>query len=266
VHAAGVNLFDAKLRSDFRGTGEPPAAPVIPGSEAAGIVDEIGAGVTGVSLGDAVFGRGAATYAQHAVLKDWAPQPSTLTSEQAAGLGATGQTAVRALGELGVGPGDTVLVHGAAGGVGQAAIQLARHRGAATIIGTASARNHELLRQLGAVPVEYGEHLVENVRTVAPNGVDHVLDAAGQQVDELIEIAGDPQKVVSIVDFSGRTQVRTSHGGKEPAGSLQLIAELAEKGEYTGRVAATFPLAEASAAHDLSESGTANGKIVLVVD
>ncbi|SDC07727.1 NADPH:quinone reductase [Raineyella antarctica] len=266
VHAAGVNLFDAKLRSDFRNTGEPLPEPVVPGSEAAGIVDEIGEGVSGVSLGDEVFGRGPATYAEYAVLRDWALQPSTLTSEQAAGLGATGQTAVRALAELGVGPGETLLVHGAAGGVGQAAIQLARHRGATTIIGTASVRNHELLRQLGAIPVEYGEHLVENVRAAASGGVDHVLDAAGQQVDELVEIAGDPQKVLSLVDFSRRTPVRTSHGGKEPAGSLQLLAELAEKGEYTSRVAATFPLAEAPAAHDLSESGTANGKIVLVVD
>jgi NADPH:quinone reductase-like Zn-dependent oxidoreductase len=265
VRAAAVNRFDAKKRAGVYAGSEPLAEPVIPGSEAAGIVDRLGVGVTGVRLGDAVFGRGPRTYAEYAVLKQWAPTPDNLDPAAAAGLGSTAQTAVRALQEVELVAGETVLVHGAAGGVGQATVQLARHLGAATVIGTASARNHDLLRELGAIPVAYGRQLVENVRAAAAQ-VDRIVDTAGKQIDELIEIAGDPQRILSLVDFSGRTRIRTSSGASEPEGVLELVADLVRRGDYTARVAATFPLEAAAAAHDLSVGGHANGKIVLLVE
>lgn len=263
VQAAAVNQFDAKKRSGAYAGGRPLAEPVIPGSEAAGIVESVGAGVSGLSIGDAVFGRGPSTYAEYAVLKQWAHQPTNLTQAQSASLGSAAQTAVRVLREVGISEGDTVLIHGGSGGVGQATVQLARHLGAGTVIATASARNHDRLRDLGAIPVEYGDHLVANVRAVADR-VDAVIDTAGRQVAELIELAGDPKRVISIVDFSGNTAIRTSSGAHEPADVLQVVADLAQRGDYDVQVAAEFPLAEAAAAQDLAATGHAGGKVVLV--
>lgn len=265
VQATAVNQFDAKKRAGAYAAGMRLAKPVIPGSEAAGIVDDLGEGVMGVRIGDAVFGRGPSTYAEYAVLKQWAHQPDNLTPAECASLGSAAQTAVRVLDEVGVTQGDTVLVHGGSGGVGQATVQLARHLGAATVIATASLHNHDLLRELGAIPVEYGDHLVANVYAITDR-VDVVVDTVGKQVGELVDIAGDPQRVITIVDFSGSTAIRTSSGATEPSDVLEMVADLAHRGAYVTRVAAEFPLAGAAAAQDLSLTGHAGGKIVLVID
>lgn len=265
VQAAGVNVYDTKVRRGLMAKGRPLSAPGRTGLEAAGVVDEVGEGVAGVAAGDAVFGftvGGAA--AEYAVLDVWAPQPRTLSAAQAAGLPVAAEVSIRVLRELGVGPGQTLLVHGGAGGVGQTAIQIARHLGA-RVIATASERNHELLDLLGATPTTYGDGLTDRVRELAPAGVDAVFDAAGTQLDDLLAIAGGPRRIVTIANFdAGSRGVRVSTGPRA-AGALAEAALLAERGALSVRVVRTFGLTEAAGAHALSESRSAAGKIVLVV-
>jgi len=267
VKAAGVNPVDWKLRSGALMQMMPIELPSIPGSDVAGVVDEVGEGVADVALGDEVFGfavSGGA--AQHAVLEQYAAKPAGASWAEAAGWPLAVETAVRSLKLLGVTPGQTLLVNGAAGGVGSAAVQFAQIRGA-RVIGTASENNHEYLRTLGAEPTTYGDGLVDRVRELAPDGVDLALDAAGVGVlPELIEITGSPDNVVSIADFSAAEHgVRFSPGPEGRAWeALDQAAELYEAGQLTLPVE-TFPLEQASQAHRASEAGHVRGKIVLTV-
>ena len=199
VRAAGINPMDWKVRQGMMG-GDLPSGT---GYEAAGVVDELGDGVTGVAVGDEVFGQGRQVAAQFAVLTQWAPVPAGLDFTSAAGLPMAVETATRGLDLLGVGAGDTVLVDGASGGVGSAAVQIAHARGA-RVIGTASEPNHEYVRSLGAEVVTYGAGLVERVRALAPDGVDAAFDVAGGgQLPALVELAGGPERVLTIADFAG---------------------------------------------------------------
>jgi len=240
------------------------------GHEAAGVVDELGEGVADVAVGDRVFGFSAegAAQAELAVLSHYAPIPSSLDFPGAAALPAAIETATRALDQLGVGSGSTLLINGASGSVGAAAVQLAVVRGA-RVIGTAGPANHEYLRSLGAEPVAYGEGLAERVRGLTPDGVDLALDVAGSGVlAELIELAGGPQDVVTIADFGGAQQygVRFSSGDAGRAlHALADIGELIESGRFSLPVAQTFPLAEIAQAHRVSEDGHVRGKLVLLV-
>ncbi len=266
VHAAGVNASDWKKRQGLMD----PELPQTLGHEAAGLVDELGEGVTGVVVGDRVFGFSAeAAQAELTVLSDYAPIPPSLDFAEAAALPAAIETATRALDQLGVGSGSTLLVNGASGSVGGAAVQLAVARGL-RVIGTASPRNHEYLRSLGAEPVAYGEGLVGRVRALAPDGVDAALDVAGSGVlPGLIELAGGPQHVVTIADFAGAREhgVRFSSGDAGRAvHALAGIGELIESGRFSVPVVQTFPLIEVAEAHRLGEAGHVRGKLVLVVD
>lgn len=265
VHAAGVNPFDYKLRSGMMARGAALETATIPGLEAAGVVDQVGEGVTGVKLGDAVFGLGAATYAEFAVLRAWALKPAEISFEQAAALAVAGETATRMLAALGLETGRTVLVHGAAGGVGQAAVQLALEAGL-SVIGTASETNHAWLRQLGAEPVTYGDGLPGRVAALAPKGVDGVLDTAGSQLDDLLAVVASPDQVVTIANYTAAERgVRFTGGGGDASATLARIAELAASGRFAVRVARTYDLGQAPAAHELSESRRSGGKIVLSV-
>jgi NADPH:quinone reductase-like Zn-dependent oxidoreductase len=266
VRAAGVNPSDWKKR---RGLMD-PELPQTMGYEAAGIVDELGEGVTDVAIGDRVFGFSAeeGTQAELAVLAYYAPIPPSLDFPGAAALPAAIETATRALDQLGVGSGSTLLVNGASGSVGSAAVQLAVVRGA-RVIGTASPANHEYLRSLGAEPVAYGQGLAGRVRALAPGGVDLALDVAGSGVlPELIELAGGPEHVVTVADFSGAQEygVRFSRG--DTGRALHVLAEigaLVESGRFSLPVAQTFPLADVAEAHRVSENGHVRGKLVLLV-
>jgi NADPH:quinone reductase-like Zn-dependent oxidoreductase len=265
VRASSVNPVDYKVRSGAMG-GDPAALPRIPGVDAAGVVDEVGSGVDGVAVGDAVLGLGSATAAELAVLTDFTAKPEGLSWVEAAALPLGAETAARALDLLGVAEGMTLLVEGAAGGVGSAAVQLAVARGA-TVIGTASERNHDYLRELGAEPTTYGEGLVERVRELAPGGVDAVLDTAGKgSLPELVQLVDVPAQVVSIADFSApELGARVTSGGKRAAYALAEAVRLHGEGRYTVQVERTFPLAEGAEAHRLSETGHVRGKLVLVV-
>jgi NADPH:quinone reductase-like Zn-dependent oxidoreductase len=267
VRAAGVNPSDWKKREGLMDQ----QLPQTMGYEAAGVIDDLGEGVADVAVGDRVFGFTAEEGAQAelAVLSYYAPISSSLDFPEAAALPAAVETATRALDQLGVRNGSTLLINGASGSVGSAAVQLAVAR-SVRVIGTASPANHEYLRALGAEPVAYGEGLVERVRALAPDGVDLALDVAGSGVlPELIELAGDPEHVITVADFSGAREhgVRFSRGDTGRAvNALAEIGELIESGRFSLPVARTFPLAEVADAHRASEPGHARGKVVLLVD
>lgn len=263
VKGAGVNPIDWKRRNGMMKVD----LPSIPGIEAAGVVDEVGDGVTGVAVGDEVFGSsvGGAS-AEHAVLDHYAAKPAGLSWAEAAGLPVAVETSVRTLDLLGVESGQTVLVNGAAGGVGSAAVQFARARGA-RVIGTASEGNHEFLRSLGAEPTVYGEGLVDRVHELAPDGVDLALDTSGRgALPDLIEITGSPDNVVTIADFTA-----PDHGVRVTTGSdgrswqaLGQAAQLYEEGKLSLPVERTFPFEHAPEAHRISEEGHVRGKLVLI--
>jgi NADPH:quinone reductase-like Zn-dependent oxidoreductase len=266
VRAAGVNASDWKKRKGMMDQ----ALPQTLGYEAAGVVDELGAGVVDVALGDRVFGFSAegAAQAELAVLSDYAPIPPSFDFPGAAALPAAIETATRGLDQLGVSAGRTLLINGASGSVGSAAVQLAVARGA-RVIGTAGLANHDYLRSLGAEPVAYGQGLVERVHTLAPDGVDAALDVAGSGVlPELIDLAGGPEHVVTIADFVGAQEhgVRFSRGDAGRAvHALAEIGELIESGRFSPPVVQTFPLVEIAGAHRVSEEGHVHGKLVLLV-
>jgi NADPH:quinone reductase-like Zn-dependent oxidoreductase len=266
VRAAGINPADYKARSGAFGGN----LPKVTGLDASGVVDEVGDGVSGTAVGDEVFGQavgGAA--AEFAVLTHWAAKPASMSFEEAAGLPVAVETALRALRLVGVKAGDTLLVNGAAGGVGSAAVQLARTLGVGTIIGTASESNHDYLRSLGAIPTTYGEGLVERVRALAPDGLDVAFDTAGRGVlPALIELTGDPQKVVTIASFDAAEHgaLLAKSDGDRSWDALALAAELFERGQFALPVERAFAFSDASEAHALSESGHVRGKLVLVPD
>jgi len=277
VRVAGVTPADWYLRSGRLRERIDLPLPHVLGVDAAGVVDEVGEGVTDVAVGDPAFGvidiralGGAA--AEYAVLVAWAPKPESLSWEQAGGAAANIETATRTLGRLGVEKGSTLLIEGAAGGVGTLAVQLAVARGA-TVIGTARESNHEFLAGLGALPVTYGAGLAERVAALAPGGVDAVLDCAGKgSLPDLVKIAGSPDRVVTIADFRaheyGVPMSRTGGPGTLDTpryDGLATAAALADEGRFTVPVHAAFPLTEAAAAHNLSETGHPRGKIVLTI-
>jgi NADPH:quinone reductase-like Zn-dependent oxidoreductase len=266
VRAAGVNASDWKKRQGLMD----PELPQTLGYEAAGVVDELGDGVTNAAVGDRVFGlsAGGAAQAELAVLSYYAPVPPSLSFAEAAALPAAVETAWRSLDQLGVRSGRTLLINGASGSVGSAAVQLAVVRGA-RVIGTASLANHDYLRSLGAEPVAYGDGLADRVRALAPGGVDLALDVAGNGIlPELIDLAGRPDHVVTIADFAGAQKygVRFSRGDDGRAlHALAEIGPLIESGRFSLPVAQTFPLPDIAAAHRAGESGHQRGKLVLLV-
>ncbi|WP_433137555.1 NADP-dependent oxidoreductase [Actinomadura nitritigenes] len=266
VRAAGVNPSDWKKRQGLMD----PELPQTLGHEAAGIVDELGEGVKDVAVGDRVFGLSAegAAQAELAVLSFYAPIPPSLDFPGAAALPAAIETATRALDQLGVAGGGTLLINGASGSVGSAAVQLAVARGA-RVIGTGGPANHEYLRSLGAEPVAYGEGLAERVRALAPGGVDLALDVAGSGVlPELIGLTGGAEHVLTVADFAGAREhgVRFSRGDAGRAVHvLGEIGALIEAGRFSLPVARTFPLAEIAEAHRAGEEGRVRGKLVLLV-
>ncbi|WHT15649.1 NADP-dependent oxidoreductase [Crossiella sp. CA-258035] len=264
VRAAGVNPVDWRIRSGQLQHVHPVELPAGLGIDAAGLVDEVGAGVRGVEVGERVFGAGSSTYAELAVLSAWAPMPEGLSFEEAAGYPSVVETALRLLREVGVRPGQTLLVSGASGGVGSALVQIARERGI-TVIGTAGAANQDYLRGLGAHAVTYGEGWVRRVRRFGP--VDAALDVAGSGVlGELVELTGDPATVVSIADLRApEFGVRFSGVAGSIPEALAEAADLIRRGRLRIPVAKSYLLADAAAAHLDSQAGHTRGRRVLVL-
>lgn len=264
VRAAGVNPADWRVREGQVLKAHPVALPAGVGLDAAGVVDEVGEGVEGIAVGDRVFGEGADTYAEFAVLTAWAVMPEGLSFEEAAGYPSVVETALRVIREVGVRPGQTLLVSGASGGVGSAVLQIARERGIA-VIGTAGAANQDYLRSLGALATTYGDGWVERVRRLGR--VDAALDLAGSGViRELVELTGDPQKVISIADLTApELGVRFSGVAGSVPQALAEAAALIARGKLHIPVEKAYTLAEAAAAHTDSQAGHTRGRRVMVV-
>ncbi|MEV6669555.1 NADP-dependent oxidoreductase [Streptomyces sp. NPDC051162] len=264
VRAAGVNPVDWRIREGQFQKVRPIELPAGVGQDASGVVDEVGEGVEGVEAGDHVFGRGSSTYGEFAVLSAWSRMPEGLTFEEAAGYPSVVETALRVIREVGVRSGQMLLVSGASGGVGSAVLQIARDRGI-TVIGTAGAANQDYLRGLGALATTYGEGWVERVRRLGR--VDAALDLAGSGViRELVELTGDPRKVISIADL-GAPELGARYSGVtgDVPRALAEAADLISRGKLHIPVEKSYPLAEAAAAHVDSRAGHTRGRRVLVV-
>jgi NADPH:quinone reductase-like Zn-dependent oxidoreductase len=247
--------------------------PVIPGWDVAGIVAEAGAATTGFTPGDEVIGfvRGAiqrhGTYAEQIVAepRQLARKPANFDWAQAAGLPLAGLTAYQAVVHaLDVREGETVLVHGAGGGVGHLAVQVAAARGA-TVIGTASQSNHDFLRSIGVRPVAYGDGLAERILALAPNGVDAVLDTAGRGALAITRRIGTADVRAASVANSDEHPGTIQVFAHLDQADLEALVELAEAGTLTVRVARSFPLDRAADAQRLLAEGHSGGKIVLAV-
>lgn len=266
ARAASVNPLDWKVRSGAMAAIMPVEFPASVGSDAAGIVDEVGAGVSDVAVGDAVFGlaTGGAIQEQ-VVLASWAHKPEALSFEEAAGLVVGAVTAHQVLDLLKATAGQTILINGAAGGVGLVAVQFAVARGL-TVIGTASEQNHELLRSLGAIPITYGAGLAARVQQVTTAPIDLGFDVAGHgAVPELIELTGSPEKVITIADFEA-----TKHGVQffqsnmaDPQPSWAFATKLFAEGKLHLPIAETFALDQTGAAQEKSQQGHALGKYII---
>jgi NADPH:quinone reductase-like Zn-dependent oxidoreductase len=266
VRAAGVNPMDWKIRSGMVAQNKPLEGTAYLGFDAAGVVDEVGEGVTDVAVGDDVFGQGQNTQAEYAVLTSWVRKPASVDWAVAAAAGVVVETSERVLRLLGVTEGTKLFIDGGAGGVGSTATQLAKARGA-MVIASASEANQGYLREIGAIPVIYGEGMVERVKALQIGKVDAVLDAVGKTpIDDLISLTTEPSQVVSIANFgAAESGARVTGGGadSQPKKALAEAAELLEQSKLVIKIQ-TFPFDRAAEAHQISQDGHARGKLVLL--
>ncbi|MFJ2396495.1 NADP-dependent oxidoreductase [Streptomyces sp. NPDC087843] len=266
VRAASVNPLDLKIRSGLMAEAFPARFPVIPGLDAAGVVDAVGEGA-GAAVGDEVLGAAVGgSYAEYALLERPVARPRALSWEVAASLVTVGETASRVLRRLGPRAGQTLLVHGAAGSVGTLAVQLAVARGIA-VVGTVAEHDVERLTALGATGVRYGDGWADRVKRVAPEGVDFVLDASGAGVlADSVALTGDGARVITIADLSAAEHgVHFSAGGADHAEDpLPQLVRLAAAGELDVPVWRTYPLDQAVTAHRDIEARRNRGKVVLL--
>lgn len=277
VRAASINPVDWGLASGGLDGALDVFFPVTPGWDVAGVVEEVGAAVTELAVGDEVFGyvrkdavRGG-TYAEKvgAPIRTLTHKPNNMSFAEAAAIPLAGLTAYQSLVHcLEVGAGDTVLVHAAAGGVGSFAVQIAVAQGA-RVIGTASEVNHAYVRGLGGEPVTYGDGLADRVRQLAPDGVDAIFDTVG---GETLALSGDllaanaAGRVVSIADPGVKELGGTYVFVRPNVDDLEALAGLAQSGKLAVEIAASYPLAEAARAWEAGMGGHTRGKIVLTVD
>jgi NADPH:quinone reductase-like Zn-dependent oxidoreductase len=276
VTAAGLNPMDWGIAS------APEAAAMfgltVPsgfGCDFAGVVDEVGAGADGFVVGDRVYGGAMArAAADFVVMKAPAAQPNVLfhtpdgiSDEVAATLPVAGLTAAAALEAVGLRSGDTVLIGGAAGGVGVFAVQLAKLAGA-TVIGTASPGTFEFLRQLGAEPVAYGPGLADRVRALAPDGVTAATDLFGTETAETGLALGVPPERISTIAAGPNPPggVRATGGSEAGPDALGRITDAILAGRITVPIAASLPIEQIRDAVALQAGRHVHGKIVITLE
>jgi len=272
VQAAGVNPVDVSVREGHLESVMPTTFPAVPGWDLAGVVEAVGEGVTTLVPGDEVWGYARrdvvhqGTYANFAAVQvtSLGVRPAGLDVLAAGALPLVGLTALQALRAVRVGPGDTVLINNASGGVGHVAIQIARALGATRVIGTAGEANRDFVRSLGAEAAEYGTTLEQVVRTLVPAGLDAALDAhGGPGLDAAFALVTDPSRVASIVDPGV-----AARGGQwvfcaPSTTDLEQLATWVDSGALTVAIEAVFTLADAAQAQDLVAAGHVRGKVVL---
>jgi NADPH:quinone reductase-like Zn-dependent oxidoreductase len=265
VRAAGVNPGDWKLREGSYGV----AGPAVLGREVAGTVEQVGPGVDGFAVGDEVFGGCPGMVGGWAELalvtaSFAAHRPDGVSPEDAAVLPVAAGTAYDALTDLALPAGATLLVNGAGGGVGIAAVQLARAR-RLVVVGTASPPKHDLIASYGATPVAYGPGVVERIRTAAPAGVDAVFDlVGGEALRTVAELAADSSRVRSVAD---KALAKELGGGEvvrdRSTAVLSELARLVAAGRLDPHVTDVRPFDDAGPALRIVERGHAKGKVAL---
>jgi NADPH:quinone reductase-like Zn-dependent oxidoreductase len=272
--AVGVNPADVKRLAGKFGGGDD--FPQVLGFEAAGVVEEVGEGVEGFTAGDEVVWSGTGAQRERSVVKAAKARlkPANVPFEQAAVLPVAAAAAFSALVQAGVGDQDVVLVHGASGGVGSAAVQIAKALGA-RVVGTTSERNRDYVRGLGATPVTYGDGLVDAVRAL-PDGLSDAtvaVDTVGsaQTVAQTVEVLGavglerdGKPRAVTLVESEDSLAAGIASKVTQK-GALAEVLALAEAELLTSEISARFPLAEAARAVELVAGGHARGKVVLEV-
>jgi NADPH:quinone reductase-like Zn-dependent oxidoreductase len=271
VRAAALNPADHQLQAGLGVSHTDAWFPVIPGWDVAGVVERVGAGVSEFAPGDEVIGyirqdilhNGAYAELVSAPVETLVRKPRTASWPETAGLPLAGLTAYRAIVQtLNVEPGETVLIHGAAGGVGVLAAQLALAR-ASRVIGAASMGHHDFLRSIGVLPVAHGEGIAHRVQALAPNGLDAVLDCVGKGVlHTTANLGSSRMRACSIADVG--PSITTVFARLDRAALTRLVA-MVDEGKLRVPIAATYPLAQAAAAQAALKQPHAPGKIVLVV-
>lgn len=272
VRTASVNPVDWKVMSGGLDGLMDTVFPAVPGWDVAGVVEQVGIDTPEFSVGDEVMAYArkdsihGGTFAELVTVpvRALAPKPASLDWETAGGLPLAGLTAYQLLTRLHTCSTDTVLVHGAAGGVGSIGVQIAVNLGA-RVLGTASEKNHDRLRALGVEPVAYGEGLADRVRALAPDGVTVVADFVGGVVDVTVAVLAEDGRHASIAD-----NTVLEHGGqwmwvRPDAADLAALGALVEAGAVAVPVARTFDLEDLADAFTLSQEGHTPGKIILTV-
>jgi NADPH:quinone reductase-like Zn-dependent oxidoreductase len=266
VRAAGVGPTDLAIRQGHLQEVFVLGADPVLGFEAAGVVDALGAGAEDVRVGDEVAAwlPGLGGYGEYVLASAWTSKPPGVSFVDAAALPASAEAAVGVLDQLGIVHGETLLILGAAGSVGLIATQVALARGVA-VVAAASARDHDLLRELGAVPVAYGDRLVEQVRETTGR-VDAVLDAAGKDaLPAAIELAGGTERVITLSDPRAHelgVRLSAPTPDRAPHAVDQAMALLAA-GTLRMKQRRELPLDQAAEAHRQLEHGETHDKIVL---
>jgi NADPH:quinone reductase-like Zn-dependent oxidoreductase len=271
VRAAGVGPWDIKTREGLFGE---RGFPHVLGVEASGIVEDAGENVAGLREGDEAYVYSGRCYAEYvaAPAEKVARKPASLSFEEAAGVPVAGSTAYQGVvEEIRLKEGETVLVAGAAGGVGTMAVQIAASLGA-RVLGTASPRNHDYLRSLGAAEaIDYHGDWVAAARNVAPDGVDAVFDCVGGETFRCgFEAVRDGGRVVTIVAFGeevepGRGITYHAFSARAERRKLEKLSEMFDAGKLRVEIEDVLPLEEAAKAHERVEAGHTRGKIVLRV-
>ncbi len=271
VKAAGINPSEAVIRTGAVAELFPSTFPSGQGSDLAGVIEEVGAGVGGFCPGDEVIGftNNRASQAELVLVEagDLTPKPQKVSWEVAGGLFVAGTTAWGAAHAVQPKQGETVVISGAAGGVGSLAVQLARRTGA-TVIGLASESNHEWLKSHGVIPVAYGDGVAGRIRAAAPSGVSAFIDTHGDGYVELALALGvAAERIDTIVDFAAAAKHRVKTDGGTAAGpGAKVLAELAgliADGHLEVPIANVYPLAQVREAYTELERRHTRGKIVL---
>jgi NADPH:quinone reductase len=271
VKAAGINPGEASIREGQLEDRFPATFPSGEGSDLAGIVVEVGGGVVSLDAGDEVLGwsNRRSSHADFVAVPEdqLVRKPSALSFEVAGALCVAGCTAYAVARAVRAGPGDTVAVSGAAGGVGSILVQLLVTLGA-QVIGIASSPNHEWLRSVGAMPVAYGEGVAERIKEAAPEGVDAFIDTFGGYVELAIDLGVAPERVDTIIDFDAAERYGVKTDGSADGTSTETLAHLADLAaskKIVVPIASTYPLEEVRAAYAELERRHTRGKIVLVM-
>ncbi len=270
VKAAGINLGEKKIREGLLHETFPATFPSGQGSDLAGVVEEHGEAVEGLAVGDEVLGftHNRASHAELVLVeaKDVTARPESVSWEVAGSLFVAGATAYAAVRAVSAGTGDTVVVAGAAGGVGVIAVQLAKHTGA-SVIGLASEPNHAWLRDRGVIPVTYGAGVAERIGEAAGGPVDAFIDLVGGDYVQLaLDLGVKPDRIDTIVNFAAKAEHGVKTEGNQEGASAEVLAELAAliaDGRVEIPIARVFPLVEVREAYRELEQGHTHGKIVL---